>query len=352
MHPLLGLNAEEMGVVQNVTLSEHMLHATLKLLSPFRDEEKHWIDSITQALQSALPGRAIKLHAEPDLEHRIFIRSQDPPVIPNVGQVIAVSSGKGGVGKSTVSVNLALGLMLKGARVGILDADFHGPNVPSALGMDGSRESVEIQNDRLLPATVNQIKVMSWALLMEEDRPLLWRGPMLARAVKQLTREVEWGRLDYLIVDLPPGTGDVALSLIQEVPLAGVVLVTTPHALALEDVRRAVTFYRQSRIPILGLVENMAYFETPDEPVRKYAVFGESGESGAAARFARETKLQFLASLPLLPAPMPSLIQNPNHRFSKQIQELAGEVARQALRSVHSPVDPRAIVTLSRPESD
>ncbi len=188
-------------------------------------------------------------------------QAQQMAPIPGVKNLIAVASGKGGVGKTTVAVNLAIALERMGGKVGLLDADVYGPNVPLMLG---TTEQPQALNERaILPVTAYDLKMISVGLLNPGDRPLIWRGPMLHSLITQFLRSVQWGELDYLVVDLPPGTGDVQLTLIQTVPLTGAVLVTTPSIVALADVRKAIEMFRQVSVEVLGVVENMSYFSCP-----------------------------------------------------------------------------------------
>jgi len=188
-------------------------------------------------------------------------RPQDKAPIPGVKNLIAVASGKGGVGKTTVAVNLAIALKNMGSAVGLLDADVYGPNVPIMLGTNEQPRALDQQN--ILPVQAYGLKMISMGLLSPGDKPLIWRGPMLHSVMQQFLRSVRWGQLDYLIVDLPPGTGDVQLSLIQSVAVSGAVVVTTPSVVALADVRKAVEMFRQVNVEILGVVENMSYFACP-----------------------------------------------------------------------------------------
>src|ERR1700722_17051835 len=191
-------------------------------------------------------------------------RTMGPPdkmPIPGVKTLIAVASGKGGVGKTTVAVNLAIALTRMGAAVGLMDADVYGPNVPLMLGTEEQPRA--LSEKEILPVTAHGLKLISMGLLVPGDKPMIWRGPMLHSVMQQFLRNVVWGELDYLIVDLPPGTGDVQLSLIQKVPLTGAVLVTTPSVVALADVRKAIEMFRQVNVDILGIVENMSFFHCP-----------------------------------------------------------------------------------------
>ncbi len=184
--------------------------------------------------------------------------------IPGIRNIVAVGAGKGGVGKTTTAVNLAVGLAQKGARVGLLDGDVYGPNVPQMLGIEATPEVDD--EKRIVPPRAHGIAVISMGMLVPKEQPLIWRGPMLHGAVQQFMRDVVWGELDYLIVDLPPGTGDVVLSMAQSVPAAGAVVVTTPQDVAVADVRKAVGMFRQLNIPVLGVVENMSHFVVPPLP--------------------------------------------------------------------------------------
>ena len=218
---------------------------------------------------------------------------QQPPKlpIPGVENIIAVGSGKGGVGKSTVAVNLAITLSKMGFAVGLLDADVYGPNVPLMMGVHATPQAV---GSRIMPLEAHGVRVMSMALLNPGDKPLVWRGPMLNSVIQQFLRSVEWGKLDYLVIDLPPGTGDVQLTLIQTTPLTGAVIVTTPSDVSMEDARKAVNMFEQVREPVLGIVENMSYLEHKGE---KLYIFGKGG----GAETARLMRVPLLAEIPLDP---------------------------------------------------
>src|SRR3954464_5570150 len=212
--------------------------------------------------------------------------------IPGVENIIAVGSGKGGVGKSTVAVNLAISLSKLGHKVGLLDADVYGPNVPLMMGV---RQTPHAIGQRIQPLQAHGIKLMSMGFLNPGDKPLVWRGPMLNSVIQQFLRSVDWGELDYLVIDLPPGTGDVQLTLIQTTPLTGAVIVTTPSDVSLEDARKAVLMFEQVREPVLGIVENMSYLEHNGD---KLYIFGKGG----GARTAETMKVPLLAEIPLDPA--------------------------------------------------
>jgi ATP-binding protein involved in chromosome partitioning len=234
---------------------------------PVRDQLKFEAERTVMAV----PG-VERVEVKMDAEVPKARGALDKAEIAGVKHIIAVSSGKGGVGKSTVAVNLAVSLGLMGAKVGILDTDVYGPNVPIMMG---GKDMPNVRGEMIVPPVYHGVKTMSIGLLNPGDKAVVWRGPMLHSAVSQFLRQVEWGELDYLVVDMPPGTGDVQLSLAQLVPVAGAVLVTTPQEVALSDVRKAYNMFDQLRVPILGIVENMSYFECPND--------GESSSSSAMA---------------------------------------------------------------------
>jgi ATP-binding protein involved in chromosome partitioning len=218
----------------------------------------------------------------------------DRKKLPGVDKIVAVASAKGGVGKSSVAVNLALALLARGQRVGLLDADVYGPSVPTMLGLT---EGPEITEDKkIMPVMSHGLQVISMGLLLPPDKPVIWRGPLVFSAVRQFLKDVQWQDLDYLIVDMPPGTGDAQLTLIQQVPLSGVVMVTTPQEVALADVRRGIMMFKETEVPVLGIVENMSYFECPDNG-KKYDIFGRGGGAEVAAQYG----LPLLAEIPIDP---------------------------------------------------
>lgn len=213
--------------------------------------------------------------------------------IDGVKNIIAISSGKGGVGKSTVSANVAVALALMGARVGMIDADIYGPNAPILLGLTGTKAKMP-ENGHLVPPSNYGVKLISMSFFIEPDQPLPWRGPMLNGVIRQFLYEVDWGELDYLIVDLPPGTGDAQLTLAQAVPMVGAVIVTTPQDVAIADARKGLRMFEKFT-EILGVVENMSYFIPPDLPDRRYDIFGSDG----GRKLATELQVPLLGCIPL-----------------------------------------------------
>jgi ATP-binding protein involved in chromosome partitioning len=267
--------------------------------------------------------------------------SSGKQAVPGVKNIIAVSSGKGGVGKSTVAVNLAVTLAQWGASVGLLDTDVYGPNVPIMLGVD--REPL-VEGKKLVPIEAYSVKVMSVGFLNRGDKPVVWRGPMLHTAVRQFLYDVIWGDLDYLVVDMPPGTGDAQLSLAQLVPVQGAILVTTPQEVAMADVRKALNMFEQVHIPIFGIVENMSYFSC-DHCSKKHFIFGSGGGEELARRF----KTTLLGQIPLSTivreggdAGLPIVVSSPDSEQASSFREIAHNVLNQAtlasLQDVSLPV--------------
>ena len=287
--PELGRSVVALGQIKNIELKDKNLSLTLELTShsaPLWNETR-------DALVSSLKNRV------PDLQEinvTVTEHSRPAPAIGQIGltakSIIAVGSGKGGVGKSTIAVSLALGLKLAGCKVGLMDADVYGPSVPHLLGLEG-RPAL---NDRrkLEPIRFEGMPVMSMGFLIDPSEAVVWRGPMLHGAVTQFLRDTEWGDLDYLIIDMPPGTGDIALTLSQLLPLTGAVVVCTPQDVALLDAVKAIAMFRKVNIPVLGMVENMSYFLCPDNN-KRYDIFG----SGGAKRRASELNVPFLGEVPI-----------------------------------------------------
>jgi ATP-binding protein involved in chromosome partitioning len=249
-----------------------------------------------------------------------------PNPMPGVGAIIAVASGKGGVGKSTVAVNLAVALAQTGKRVGLLDADIYGPSIPRMLGIDRKPST---KDDMMMPLENHGIVCMSIGFLLDPDTPTIWRGPMVIGALEQLLRDVAWGELDFLIVDMPPGTGDVQLSMSQRVPLAGAVIVSTPQDVALGDARKGLNMFRRTEVPILGLVENMSYFVCPKCDERT-EIFGHGGARQTAA----EMNAPFLGELPLnaairetSDAGQPITVSDPDSPAAQAFVAIANKVA-------------------------
>ncbi|MEX0661437.1 MAG: Mrp/NBP35 family ATP-binding protein [Balneolaceae bacterium] len=218
---------------------------------------------------------------------------QQEQILQNVKNIVAVASGKGGVGKSTVAANLAVSLAKQGYNVGLMDTDIYGPSVPTMFGV---KERPNITTDKkLVPIQKHGVHLVSMGFLVDTDQAMIWRGPMVTSAVKQFMQEVRWPELDYLILDLPPGTGDIQLTIVQTVPLTGAVIVSTPQTVALDDARKGVAMFNKVNVPVLGIIENMAYFTPPDMPEKKYYIFGKHG----ARKLAQKLEVPFLGEVAL-----------------------------------------------------
>ena len=253
--------------------------------------------------------QAIAEHVSPDLDVDIHMTSSvttarraQAPILPQVKNIIAVASGKGGVGKSTVATNLAVSLAQMGAKVGLVDADIFGPSIPTMFNCERERPGVRVVDGKNVIEPLQQygVKLISMGFLMAADDAVVWRGPMASKALQQFLTDVDWGELDYLFIDLPPGTSDIHLTLVQSVPVTGAVIVTTPQKVALSDARKALAMFRQPQInvPILGIAENMAYFTPAELPENRYYIFGQHG----GRQLAEETKVPFLGEIPLVQA--------------------------------------------------
>lgn len=247
--------------------------------------------------------------------------------IPGVKKIIAVASGKGGVGKSTMAVNLALALSAQGKKIGLLDADIYGPSIPSMLGLSGKPESPD--GKKLLPMEKFGLKTMSMGYIVDPDTAMIWRGPMVMKALTQMMMDVLWDDLDILVVDMPPGTGDAQLTLVQTVPLAGALIVSTPQEVALVDVRRSIKMFERTGVPILGIAENMAYFVAPGSSEKTF-IFGEGG----AKRMAEELDYPFLGEIPIDPtiaqtsdSGEPLMATDPDSDAVRPIAEIAAKIA-------------------------
>ena len=278
-----------LGFVKEVKVRGGEVDFTVELTTPacpVKDDMR----SQAEALVAALPGvTAARAKMTANVSTRGGFGRQQ---IPGIRNVVAVGAGKGGVGKSTTAVNVAVALAKKGARVGLLDGDVYGPNIPQMLG---STASPEVDGEkRIVPPQAQGIKVISMGMLVPPDQPIIWRGPMLHGAVQQFMRDVAWGELDYLVVDLPPGTSDAQLTLAQAVPISGSVLVTTPQQVAISDVEKALAMFRRMSVPVIGVVENMSAFVCP-HCGEATEIFGRGG----AERFALEHDVEFLGGIPL-----------------------------------------------------
>ena len=316
-----------LGFIKDLKIEGDVVSFRIVLTTP-ACPVKEEMESAAREVVGALPGVA-SVNVTMDAEVPKGRGLGDKVTMPGVRNIVAVSSGKGGVGKSTVAVNLSVSLALDGARVGLMDMDVYGPNVPLMLGAGEARP--EVEDGRLLPVEAYGVKLMSMAILQPGDKPMIVRGPILHGLVKQFLTDVRWGELDYLIVDMPPGTGDVQLSLAQLVPVQGAVLVTTPQEVAVMDVRRALRMFETVSVPVLGVVENMSYFIAPDTGVR-YNIFGEGG----GQKLADQYDVPFLGAVPLGlevreggDKGVPVVVGQPDSPQAEAFRKVAEEVARQ-----------------------
>ena len=291
--PDLGKSLAELKAIEKVNVEGSVIQVTCKLVPPI-----NWVYSdIKEKIAAVLSDLA------PDNTHEIFISPTkidrpDRAFLKGVDNIIAVASGKGGVGKSATAANLAAALSLKGAKVGILDGDVYGPSQPTMFGLADDQLGAIQAPDGKTYAVPNEkygIKIASMGFLMKKNEAAVLRGPMLAGYFSMLFEQVEWGDLDFLIFDLPPGTGDIQLTLTQKIPLTGAVVVTTPQEIALVDVRRAIAMFRKVNVDVIGIVENMSYFSPPDLPDNKYYIFGKGGGKSVADEYG----VNLLAEIPL-----------------------------------------------------
>ncbi len=295
--PDLGQDLVTLGMIRDLAVEEKKVTFTLVLTTPACPLQ----ETIKQACVDAIHKQVgADLEVVIQLDAKVTSTRSHDTMLPHVKNIIAIASGKGGVGKSTVAANVACTLAQRGAQVGLLDADIFGPSIPTMLGCEQERPQVEQQGDKkyLIPLKKNGIKLLSMGLLTPADEAIIWRGPMASKALRQLLVDTAWGTLDYLIVDLPPGTSDIHLTLVQAVPITGIVMVTTPQKVALLDATKAIAMFQKPGIdvPIVGVIENMAYFTPPELPNHRYYLFGQRGGEALATQH----QIPFLGHIPLL----------------------------------------------------
>jgi ATP-binding protein involved in chromosome partitioning len=332
--PELGGDLVTRNMIRNLAISGGDVSFTIELTTP-ACPLKDQIEAEVRTALSPLGASAITVNWDAAVR-RASPRAPEQ-LLPGVKNIIAVASGKGGVGKSTVSVNLAVALAKSGATVGLLDADITGPNIPMMLGLEG--QPVSSPNNKIVPLERHGVKAISIQFFVPEGQPIVWRGPLIGGAISQFLRDVEWGELDYLVVDLPPGTSDAQLTLAQAVPISGTVLVTTPQDVALSDVGRALSMLRRLNVPIIGLVENMSAFVCP-HCGEATEIFGRGG----GERFAKEQGLDFLGKIPLDitvrqggDAGVPAVAQREPGPAAIALEVMAGLVAaRMSVRAANS----------------
>ncbi len=320
--PELHKDLVTLNMIQNLEIQGSAVRFTIQLTTPACPLRARIEQEARQAVMGVQGVELveIKMNAEVPGDGRDRGLLQMP-----VKHAVAVASGKGGVGKSTVAVNIAVALAQSGAKVGLLDADIYGPNIPTMMGVDRMPAP---EDNKLIPAESYGVKVMSIGFLVPPGQALIWRGPMLHSAIRQFLSDVAWGELDYLIIDLPPGTGDAQLSLAQSIPLSGGLIVTLPQAVSLEDASRGLEMFRQVNVPLLGVVENMSYLELPDGT--RMEVFG----SGGGKSLAEKAKVPFFGTIPMDPTirvggdeGKPVVVSHPDSAPARALRSLAEKVA-------------------------
>jgi len=316
-----------LGMIEDLVIGDKITF-TIVLTTPACPMKDMMVNACKTAIRMMVDS---EIAVEVSTTSRVRASIPMSETLPGVKHVIAVASGKGGVGKSTLSASLALALSGMGAKVGLLDADIYGPSVPTMFGVSASPEMyMKGEKQIMIPVESKGVKLLSIGLMTARGQAIVWRGPMVSSAFRQFVQDTDWGDLDYLIIDLPPGTGDVQLSLVQNVPLTGVVIVTTPQEMALTDARRAMGMFSMEAVnkKILGVVENMSYFTPDDAPDKKYKLFGEGGGKALS----EEYNVPFLGELPLNPALM-KLIDEGNLTSDaielKPYYQVAGALAQQ-----------------------
>lgn len=347
VEPERGKSIIRLNMVKDLKVEEGVVSFTVVLPSPTSPFAAQVEGVCKEAIHQAL-GEGIAVRVDTDSE--MISLGEDVPVHgggkpapktpPGVRNYIAVASGKGGVGKSTVAVNLAVALARQGYDVGLIDTDIYGPSIPTMFGLREAKPRVD-ERRKIIPLEKYGVKLLSMGFLVDAKQAMIWRGPMVTSAVRQFLGEADWGELDYLILDLPPGTGDIQLTIVQTIPLTGALIVSTPQDVALADARRGVAMFENVHVPVCGIVENMAYFTPPDLPDRKYHLFGEGG----ARRLAEELGVPFLGEVPIeqrvregSDSGAPVVITAPESPAAQALEAVARSTAQQvALRNAEQP---------------
>jgi len=298
MDPDLDKDLVTLGMIQDLNITENKIAFSVVLTTPACPLKEMLRKDCIEAIDSlGLNGIEVDINMTSSVTST---RMDNLPLLPNVKNLIAVASGKGGVGKSTITSNLAVALSITGAKVGIIDADIFGPSMPTMFGCEGERPTIKKVDDKnwIIPIEKYGVKIISIGFLSPGDNAIVWRGPMASSALKQFISDTDWGELDYLLFDLPPGTSDIHLTMVQTIPVTGAIVITTPQKVALADASKAISMFQQPSInvPILGIIENMAYFTPKELPDNKYHIFGKDG----GKKLAESNELPFLGEIPLV----------------------------------------------------
>lgn len=326
MDPDLKRDVVSLGFIKELQIEGGRVSFIMELTTPACPLKEQLTTAAEQAVRGIAGVSEVQVKVTSKVStHRVQMEGE---ILPGVRNIVAIASGKGGVGKSTVCVSLAVALARTGARVGLLDTDIYGPSIPIMMGV---KEQPELKEQKLIPITRYGVKLMSIGFLISEDTPLIWRGPMVMKAVEQLLTDVDWGELDYLMIDLPPGTGDVQLTLAQRVPMTGAVIVTTPQDVALLDVVRGISMFKKLNVPILGIIENMSFFQCPHCGERT-EIFSHGGGEAAS----RKLDVPFLGEVPIDlktrtggDTGRPVVIEDPESGQSKIFMKIAEQMASQ-----------------------
>lgn len=348
--PDLGKDLVTLNMIKDIKVEDKQVSFTVELTTPACPMKEMIKSACVNAVRIFVDKEAV---VTVNMTARVNSNRKDNgAVLPNVKNIIAVGSGKGGVGKSTVATNLAISLAQEGAKVGLLDADIYGPSAPMMFGIQGERPMMRNVGEKGMIEPIERfgVKVMSIGLLVDEKQAVIWRGPMATSALRQFISDVYWDELDYLIIDLPPGTGDIHLTLVQTIPITGAVIVTTPQAVAMADAKKAMMMFKQGNInvPILGVIENMAYFTPEELPENKYYIFGKNGGRNLAEQF----EVPFLGEVPIVQSireggdrGFPAVL-NDEPVSKNAFQHIASEVARSvAMRNAN--LDPTRVLTIN-----
>jgi len=286
--PDRGQDITRLGSVRDVLIDDQSIAFKVHISKPGTDFARNVTRLCTEAIH-AMYGDHVNVQIE-----LVYSQGDAPPLQLGARHMIAVASGKGGVGKSTIATNIAVALAMQGYRTGLVDTDIYGPSVPVMFGVEGDKPRVNDQR-KIVPILKHGVHVLSMGLLIDSSEAVIWRGPMVSGAVKQFLNDAEWGDLDFLLLDLPPGTGDIQLTIVQTVKLAGAIIASTPQKVALTDAQKGLIMFEKVNVPVLGIIENMAWFSPPDSPDRKYYIFGKGG----AENLASETGVPLLGKIPL-----------------------------------------------------